>query len=107
MNPDLEIFLQDVFNEVQSSSPAIGRVVVEPDYESGSTDADPEELRRELARLLSMQHPDVPALATHPGIEVQISGVYPELAKCVRRIFLHGDKAEGPWIEVAPPGYWI
>src|SRR3954452_2999555 len=107
MNPELEIFLQDVFTEVQSNSSAIGRVVVEPDYESGSTSADPEELRRELARLLSRQHPDMTALTTHPGVEVQIPGEYPELAKCVRRLFLHADKAEGPWIEVAPPGYWI
>jgi hypothetical protein len=107
MNPDLELFLQDVFGDVQRGDSPVPRVAVEPDYESGSADADPAKLRAELAELLAGQAVDAKQLSSHEGIEVSIPSKYTELAKSVRRVFLHGDKEEGPWIEVIPPGYWI
>lgn len=107
MNPDLEVFLQDTFANVQRGDSPVPRVAVEPDYESGSTDADPEKLRAELSQLLAGQQVDAEKLSSHEGIEVTIPSQYAELAKSVRRIFLHGDKEDGPWIEVIPPGYWI
>ena len=107
MNPDLELFLQDVFGNIQRGASSVPRVAVEPDYESGSTDADPEKLKAELSQLLAEQKVDRKTLSSHEGIEVSIPSTYAELAKAVRRVFLHGDKEDGPWIEVIPPGYWI
>jgi hypothetical protein len=107
MNPDLEIFLQDVFCNLQRGDSPVPRVAVEPDYESGSTDADPEKLRTELSQLLAGQKAEPKELSSHEGIEVGIPSKYTELAKAVRRVFLHGDKEDGPWIEVIPPGSWI
>jgi hypothetical protein len=108
MNPDLEDFLQDTFANLQRGDSPVPRVAVEPDYESGSSDADPAKLRDELSQLLARQHPaDTQMLSSHEGIEVPVPGHYSELAKVVRKIFLHGDKEDGPWIEVIPPGNWI
>src|SRR4051794_25656167 len=107
MNPDLEPFLQEAFGIVERGDSPVPRVAVEPDYESGSTDADPAKLRAELAQLLAEQKIDAKELSSHEGIEVSIPTRYRELAKAVRRVFLHGDKEDGPWIEVIPPGYWI
>lgn|SRR5436309_3334950 len=107
MNPDLELFLQDVFGNIQRNDSPLPRIAVEPDYESGSTDADPGKLRSELSELLAEQRVDTKELSSHGGVEVSIPSEYTELAKAVRRVFLHGDKEEGPWIEVIPPGYWI
>jgi hypothetical protein len=107
MNPDLELFLQDVFGKIGRGDSLIPRVAVEPDYESGSTDVDPEKLRAELSQLLAEQKVEPKGLSSHEGVELAIPGKYTELAKAVRRIFLHGDKEDGPWIEVIPPGYWI
>ncbi|MFL6450775.1 MAG: hypothetical protein ACJ746_24290 [Bryobacteraceae bacterium] len=107
MNPDLELFLQDVFGNIQRGDSPVPRVAVEPDYESGSTDADPEKLRAELSQLLAEQKADENRLRSHEGVEVNIPSKYTELAKTVRRVFLHGDKEDGPWVEVIPPGSWI
>lgn len=107
MNPDLETFLQNALGSLQRDSSPIARVAVEPDYESGSADCDPAKLRYELSHLLSSQKADPQVLASHEGLEISIPREYVELAKSVRRIFLHGDKEEGPWIEVIPPGNWI
>lgn len=107
MNPDLEPFLQEVFCSLERGSSPVPRVAVEPDYESGTTHADPGKLRDELSRLLHAQRVDAGTLNSHEGIEVQVPNEYGELAKCVRRVFLHGDKEDGPWIEVTPPGNWI
>jgi hypothetical protein len=107
MNPDLEPFLQDAFCSVQRGNSPIARVAVEPDYESGTTDTDPVKLRTELTQLLAEQHVELEALSSHEGVELSIPSKYGELAKAVRRVFLHGDKEDGPWIEVIPPGYWI
>jgi hypothetical protein len=107
MNPDLEVFLQDTFANMQRGTSPVPRVAVEPDYESGSTDADPAKLRTELSELLARQHVDTQSLSSHEGIEVSIPKQYAELGRAVRKIFLHGDKEDGPWIEVIPPGNWI
>lgn len=107
MNPDLEAFLQEAFGSVQRGNSLIPRIAVEPDYESGTTDADPEKLRAQLMQLLAEQHVETKQLPSHEGVEVNIPSKYTELAKAVRRLFLHGDKEDGPWIEVIPPGNWI
>lgn len=107
MNPDLEVFLQDTFANLQRGNSPVPRVAVEPDYESGSSDADPAQLRAELSQLLAGQQVDTKTLSSHQGIELTIPSRYAELARTVRRIFLHGDKEDGPWIEVIPPGNWI
>jgi hypothetical protein len=107
MNPDLELFLQDVFGNIERGDSTVPRVAVEPDYESGTTDVDPSRLQSDLLRLLGAQQIDSKTLSSHEGIEVDVTNDYPQLAKAVRRIFLHGDKEDGPWIEVIPPGNWI
>jgi hypothetical protein len=107
MNPDLEVFLQDTFAKVQRGDSPVPRVAVEPDYEWGSSDADPAKLRAELSELLARQQVDTKTLSSHEGIEVAVPSEYTELAKAVRRVFLHGDREDGPWIEVVPPGNWI
>jgi len=107
MNPDLELFLQDLFGNVERGESPVPRVAVEPDYESGTTDVDPAKLRSELSQLLAEQRVDTKILSSHEGIEVDIPSKYAELSKAVRRVFLHGDKEDGPWIEVIPPGNWI
>jgi hypothetical protein len=107
MNPDLEVFLQDAFGNIGRGDSPVPRVAVEPDYESGTTEADPAKLRAELSALLAEQRVEAKALSAHEGIEVAIPSKFTELAKTVRRIFLHGDREDGPWIEVIPPGNWI
>ncbi|MBV8832555.1 MAG: hypothetical protein JO108_25420 [Acidobacteriaceae bacterium] len=108
MNPDLEDFLEDAFASVKPTSPAIGRVVVEPEYENQlPRPGDANQLRDELARLIKEQSPDPAGLSSHEGVEISIPDAYPLLSKVVRRIILHADKAEGPWVEVEPPGNWI
>jgi hypothetical protein len=107
MNPDLEIFLQDVFGNIERGDSPVPRVAVEPNYESGSTEVDRTRLRSELSQLLAEQRVDTKNLSSHEGIEVNIPKEYAELSKAVLKVFLHGDKEDGPWIEVIPPGNWI
>ena len=52
MNPRLEFFLEDALESVQPTSPDIGRVVVEPDYDVSPIDNDASALVRELRELL-------------------------------------------------------
>jgi hypothetical protein len=107
MHPELEIFLNDAFESIQPTSPNIGRVVVEPDYEASPEAADKGGLESELARLLGEQSPDAAAVISREGFEVNIPASCRLLAKYVRRVTLHGDKLEGSWVEIAPPGNWI
>jgi hypothetical protein len=108
MNPELDTFLNDAFQGVQPTSPEIGRVVVTPDFDVTADQKDQRQLTEELTRLLGEQKPDHNALAKADGFGVPISNKYGLLAKYVRSITLHRDPpAEGPWVEVAPPGYWI
>ena len=99
MNPELEFYLQSVFDSVEPTSNAIGRVVVEPDYDVEQRDEDRDRLRQELVAFVQEQ----PIQAS----EAQPPEKYPILRKYVRSISLHSDHIEGPWVEVTPPGNWI
>jgi hypothetical protein len=107
MHPDLEDFLENAFAAIKPTFDAIGRVVVEPDYDSQVTTDDGQQLRSEFLELLNGQNVDGHALKSHDGFEVKIPGRYKLLSKYIRRITLHADNVEGDWVEVAPPGYWI
>lgn len=107
MHPELETFLEKAFRKVQPTSGEIGRVVVEPDYETAPAEHDGRHLVSELVQCVREQCVDPDVLATHEGFEIDIPGAYRLLAKYIRRITLHADKVDGPWIEVAPPGNWI
>ena len=107
MHPDLGSFFDRAFESVQPALPDVGRVVVEPDYDSSPADQDAAQLAAELTQLLREQSPEPTALASHDGFDVHIPDRYPIVAKYIRSITLHQDRAEGPWIEVAPPGNWI
>ena len=107
MNPDLEDFLEAAFTSIKPTSATIGRVVVEPDYDSGVIGSDSQGLRSELIELLNRQNVDGNALKSQDGFEVKIPSRYRLLSKYIRRITFHADSVEGDWVEVAPPGYWI
>lgn len=107
MNPDIETFLQDAFKDIQPSVQGVGRVRVEPDYESDAVLEKPEAFAAELRKAVSVQKVDLLALGSHTGFEIDDMSKFPLLQKLVLRIALHGDGAEGPWVEVAPPGNWI
>jgi hypothetical protein len=107
MNPDIEFFLEEAFASLPPTSNAIGRVVVEPDYESAPAPGDPQQLRSEFTELLRGQNINDSALKSQDGLEIKIPNNYQLLSKYIRRITLHADSVEGDWVEVAPPGYWI
>ena len=107
MNPDTESFLDTAFRSIQPTSPAIGRVVIEPDYNTDPAQPDASSVQNELLRCLQAQTPDSAALASHAGFELKIPADCKLLKKYVRRITLHADKLDGSWVEVAPPGNWI
>lgn len=107
MNPELEFFLENALEPVSPSSPAIGRVVIEPDYDVDFDAGHADLLRGEIIRFLQAQHPDPAALACHDGVDTAIPPGYPLLARYLRKVTFHADKMDGPWIEVAPPGNWI
>ena len=98
MHPDLDDFLESAFRSVQPVSPAIGRVVVEPDYDVAPDPRDVSELTNQLTECLRSH--------TVPG-DVEIDSKHPLLKKYLRRISLHADKVDGSWVEVEPPGNWI
>lgn len=107
MDPQLEFFLEDAFKSIQPTSPQIGRVVVEPDYDVSPVPQDRGELSHQLTRFLQEQSPDLAAVASPRGYEIRIPRKYRVLAKYLRQITLHGERVSGPWVEVAPPGNWI
>ena len=107
MHPELETFLENAFESIQPTSDDIGRVVVEPDYDLSPIEHDGRHLASELVQCLRAQNPEPADLASHEGFEADIPGAYRLLLKYIRRITLHRDRAEGPWVEVAPPGNWI
>lgn len=107
MNPQLEFFLEQAFESVTLTSPEIGRVVVEPDYDVSPTDRDAGELAQQWRELIRRQSPDAPALASPQGYEVAIPRDKPVLRKYLRSITLHRERVEGAWVEIAPPGNWI
>ena|SRR5581483_1768222 len=107
MQPDLELFLDEALQGVERTSPAIGRVVVEPDYNVEPDPKDAGHLASELLQCLSEAKLDKAALAGSQGQETEIPAAYRALRKYIRQITLHADPVEGSWIEVAPPGNWI
>ncbi len=98
MHPELEFFLEEAFDPIEPLISGIGRVIVEPDYDTAPDALEKEKLTSELIQLVK-DHPE-------PG-EVSVPTELAILAKYVRRITLRSDSLEGPWIEVAPPGSWI
>lgn len=107
MNPDTEDFLDAAFRSIQPTSPEIGRVVVEPDYDADPSLPDTPGLQGELIACLRAQSPDAAALASRDGFEVKIPADSQLLGKYVRKVTLHQDKLDGSWVEIAPPGNWI
>lgn len=107
MNPQLEFFLEQALKGVKPTSPEIGRVVVEPDYDASPADQEASELARQLRELISRQSPDPAALNSIGGYEIKIPEDRAVLRKYLRSITLHEDRVEGAWVEVAPPGNWI
>jgi hypothetical protein len=107
MNLEIEDFLENAFASIKPTSDAIGRVVVEPDYESGTAADDGQQLGSELTELLNEQRINKDALNSLDGFDVKIPSRYKLLSKYLRRITLHADSVEGDWVEVVPPGYWI
>lgn len=107
MHPDLEFFLEDAFQSVQQTSPEIGRVVVEPDYDVAPDVQDAGTLPTQLLQCLRESKIDNKALSGHEGYDLEVPAAYRLLHKYIRRITLHADGVEGEWIEVSPPGNWI
>jgi hypothetical protein len=107
VNPQLEFFLERAFESVAATSPEIGRVVVEPDYDANPSNRDAGDLAQQLRELVSGQSPDAAALASPQGYHVAIPADKPLLRKYLRSVTLHRDRVEGAWVEVAPPGNWI
>jgi hypothetical protein len=107
MDPQLEFFLEDAFKAVPPTSPQIGRVVVEPDYDRTPDPKERDQLAAELVQCIQEQSPNAAELATPDGWELKFPNKYPLLRKYVRRITLHQAPTERPWVEVAPPGNWI
>jgi hypothetical protein len=107
MHPELEDFLEDALAHIRTTSPQVGRVVVEPDYEVAPADGDAGLLQQQLGELLARQSPDAAALASPEGYEVRVPEDCPLLGKYLRSITLHQDRVKGSLVEVAPPGNWI
>jgi hypothetical protein len=107
MDPQLEFFLEDAFESVQPTSPEIGRVVVEPDYDTTPDEKERDQLAAELNSCIQEQSTDATDLGAPEGFELKITNKYPLLRKYVRSITLHQTPTERPWVEVAPPGNWI
>jgi hypothetical protein len=107
MHPDLEDFLENAFAEIEPTSPKVGRVVVEPDYEISPDERDSAAIAGELKKLLTVQSPETDELSSFDGVEAKVRPEFGLLKKYLRRVTLHADAVDGPWIEVAPPGNWI
>jgi hypothetical protein len=107
MDPQLEFFLEEAFSAVRPTSPQIGRIVVEPDYDISPDQNERDQLANELERCIREQSPNGSDLASPQGWELTIPRKYQLLTKYLRSITLHQTPAERPWVEVAPPGNWI
>ncbi|MFL6352191.1 MAG: hypothetical protein ACJ74Z_10120 [Bryobacteraceae bacterium] len=107
MNPQLEFFLEEAFNAVPPTSPQIGRVVAEPNYDISPEPREQAQLADELIRCIQEQSINAAELASHQGWKLNIPAKFAALAKYLRSITLHQAPAERPWVEVAPPGNWI
>jgi hypothetical protein len=67
MHPDLEFFLEDAFQCVKPTSPEIGRVVIEPDYNVTPEGKDAGHLASELTQCLREAVITPAALSSHDG----------------------------------------
>lgn len=106
MNPEIETLLEDGLCSLQPTSDAVGRVSIEPDYESEFGAADLPQLRAELEEVLNTAPVSAKAVKEHDGQELDFAA-FPTLTRFVRKIALHGGATATPWIEVIPPGNWI
>jgi hypothetical protein len=107
MHAELEDFLESAFDSIQPTSSAIGRVVVEPDYDVQPDPSCASHITQQLLDCIRNQPLTADRLAARDGLEATIGPEYKLLRKYLRRITLHADPVEGSWIEVAPPGNWI
>ncbi len=107
MHAELEDFLESAFNSVQPTSGMIGRVVVEPDYDVQPDPSCSSHITQQLSDCIRSQSLAADRLASRAGLEATIGSEYGLLKRYLRRITLHADPVDGPWIEVAPPGNWI
>lgn len=107
MHAELEDFLERAFGSIQPSSPNIGRVVVEPDYNVRPDVSCASQIAEQLSECIRDQPLKPEKLASRHGFEATIRPEYDLLHKYLLRITLHADPVEGSWIEVAPPGNWI
>lgn len=107
MHAELEDFLESAFSSIQPSSASIGRVVVEPDYNVRPDLSYASHIAEQLSECIRSQPIAADKLASRTGLEANIGPEYGLLRKYLRRVTLHADPVEGPWIEIAPPGNWI
>jgi hypothetical protein len=98
-------FLASVFAQIRSTSPLIGKVLIEPREDVQPEDSDHNELASELTRLLQEQSPGS-EWNWRQGITVAIPERYQYLKKYVRSITLRQDKCTpgAPWVQVEPFG---
>lgn len=106
MNPEIEPLLEEKLASLAPTSNLVGRVSVEPDYESGLTATDIQQLRTELEEVLSTVPVSADAINGHDGQTVDFKA-FPTLTRFIRKISLHGGDAVEPWVDVVPPGNWI
>src|SRR4051794_1615223 len=104
MDPQLEFFLEEAFSSVPPTSPDVGRVVVEPDYDVSPDAEERDRLVDEFVRCIQEQSPNPTEVESPQGWEIKVPKKYPLLAKYLRSITLHQAPAERPWVEVVPPG---
>ena len=71
MNPEIEPMLEEALESIQPVSTAVGRVAVEPDYESGLTAADVPQIKAELEKLLNSLQLAPEDIASHDGQDVK------------------------------------
>ncbi len=107
MHPELEDFLNRAFGSLEATSPKIGRVVVEPDYDAQPEEREGSVAAEQLRDCVAREALAEEALAARDGLEVKIRNEYGLLRKYVRSIRLHANAVEGSWVEIAPPGNWI
>ena len=67
MYPQLEFFLEEAFRSVRPTSPDIGRVVLEPDYDISPDTKERDQLADELVRCIQEESPLATDLASPQG----------------------------------------
>ena len=98
---DLQAFLEDAFDSIQPTSPAIGQGQVDPNYTVAADVSDRGGLAAELVRLIQDHTPDV---ASPQGHIIRLPMRYPLLDKYLSSITLRRDRGLGSWVQVEPSG---